>query len=75
MSCVRMLVCVHVRVRVRMRVRVCPRVSVCVRVCVRVCPNVFACVRHDKFTDTMSLQTRYLYPKKMFTTYPLGDAT
>ena len=44
--------------------RVCPCVSVCVRVCVRVCPKVFACVRHDKFSDTVSLQTRYVYETK-----------
>ena len=50
--------------------RSCACVSVCVpvcryvSVCVRVCPNVFACVRHDKFTDTVGLQTRYVYQNK-----------
>ena len=50
----------RVRVRVRVGVCVCPYVFVCVREC----PNVFACVRSDKFTDTMSLQTRYVYKTK-----------
>ena len=36
----------------------------CVCLCVRVCPRVFACVRHDKFTDSVSLQIRYVYKTK-----------
>ena len=58
---------VHVRVHVRVRVRMCPCVCTYVFVCVRVCPNVYACVRHDKFTDMVSLQTRWVYRYVMFT--------